>query len=142
MNRRFSDEGSASVELAVLTPMLLMLLALVIAGARMVTTDLAVEHAATAAARSASLARTPAAAHAAATRTGTHALAEQNLTCAGLQLTADTRGFGQPGASGTVTVTLRCAVPLADLTGIPGLPASIPLRAVFTSPVDPYRSRS
>ncbi|MEV0700044.1 TadE family protein [Saccharopolyspora sp. NPDC050389] len=142
MNRRSSDAGSASVELAILTPMLLMLVVLVIAGGRIVTADLAMEHAATAAARSASLARTPAAAHSTATSTGTRALAEQNLTCAGLQVTADTSGFGQPGGPGTVTVTLRCAVSLADLTGIPGLQAGIPLRAVFTSPVDPYRSRT
>ncbi|TDD41383.1 TadE family protein [Saccharopolyspora elongata] len=142
MSRRFSDVGSVSVELAILMPMLLALVVLVIAGGRIVTADLAVEHAATAAARAASLARTPAAAHSNAISAGTRALAERNLTCAGLQVTADTGGFGRPGALGIVTVTLRCSVSLADLTGIPGLPASIPLRAVFTSPVDPYRSRS
>ncbi|MGW5646235.1 TadE family protein [Saccharopolyspora sp. NPDC003752] len=142
MSRRFSDAGSASVELAILTPMLLMLVVLVIAGGRTVTADLAVEHAATTAARAASLARTPTAAHSTATNAGTRALAEQNLTCTGLQVTADTSSFGHPGAPGTVTVTLHCAVSLADLTGIPGLPASIPLHAVFTSPVDPYRSRT
>ncbi|MGW1680087.1 TadE/TadG family type IV pilus assembly protein [Saccharopolyspora sp. NPDC002376] len=142
MTNRPSDSGSACVELAVLTPMLLMILVLGIAVGRTVTAGLAVEHAATAAARAASLARTPTAAHAAATRVGTQMLAEQELSCSGIGVSADTSRFGTAGLPGTVTVTLRCTVPLADLTGLPGLPASVPLQAAFTSPVDAFRSRT
>jgi Flp pilus assembly protein TadG len=143
MNHHSPDEGSASVELAVLTPMLLILLVLVIAGGRVVSADNALSHAATAAARSASLARTPAAAHTAAAETGTLVMAEQHLACAGVHLHVDTSGFGvRAGETGTVTVALGCTVSLADLTGVSALPGTVPLKATFTSPVDPYRTRS
>ncbi|SDY01248.1 TadE-like protein [Saccharopolyspora shandongensis] len=142
MNRYVRDDGSASIELAILTPALLMLLALIVAGGRVVSADTAVEHAATAAARAASLARTPTAARTTALDTGARVLADQDLACTDIQLTTDTSGFGRVGAPGIVTVTLRCAVALADLTSIPGLPVAVPLHAAFTSPVDPHRSRS
>ncbi|MGW5789236.1 TadE/TadG family type IV pilus assembly protein [Saccharopolyspora sp. NPDC003752] len=143
MNHHRRDAGSASVELAVLTPMLLALLVLVIAAGRVVSADNALEHATTAAARSASLARTPTAAHTAAADTGTHAMAEQHLACAKTRLHVDTSMFGnRAGQPGRVTVTLSCAVRLSDLTGLPGLPGTIALQARFASPVDPYRTRS
>ncbi|MGW5643672.1 TadE/TadG family type IV pilus assembly protein [Saccharopolyspora sp. NPDC003762] len=142
MNHRRRDAGSASVELAVLTPMLLALLVLVIAAGRVVSADNALEHATTAATRSASLARTPTAAHTAAADTGTHAMAEQHLACAGTRLHVDTSMFNRAGQPGHVTVTLSCAVALSDLTGLPGLPGAVALEARFASPVDPYRTRS
>ncbi|KAA5825440.1 pilus assembly protein TadE [Saccharopolyspora hirsuta] len=142
MTQRPSDSGSACVELAVLTPMLLFILLLGVALGRTVTASLALDHAATAATRAASLARTPSAASTAAMRTGTRVLAEQDLSCTGIEVDTDTSRFGTAGLPGAVTVILRCSVPLADLTGLPGLPASIALQAGFTSPVDAYRSRT
>ncbi|QIZ37900.1 TadE/TadG family type IV pilus assembly protein [Saccharopolyspora sp. ASAGF58] len=139
----FDEEGSASVELAVLTPVVLLVLVLMVAGGRIVTAHTALEHAATAAARAASLARTPTAAHAAAVGTGTRVLGDQHLPCTDIQHTLDTSGFGtRPGQAGVVTIRVRCTVTLSDLTSLPGLPGTVGLDAASSSPVDPYRTRS
>ncbi|WP_170210330.1 TadE/TadG family type IV pilus assembly protein [Saccharopolyspora antimicrobica] len=130
------------MELAVLTPMLLMIIMFSVAVGRILTADLALVQATTAAARAASLARTPGAAHSAATRVGAQVLAEQELACHGIQAQVDTGRFGAVGLPGHVTVTLRCTVSLSDLTGIPGLPAGLPVQKTFGSPVDPFRSRT
>lgn len=143
MNTHPREEGSASVEVAVLTPLLLAVLVVVIAAGRVVTAHHALEHAATTAARAASLARTPSGAHSAATSTGLQVLGEQHLACTDLTQDLDTSGLAtRAGTTGVVTVGLRCSVSLADLTGLSGLPGGIPLRAEFSSPVDPFRGRT
>lgn len=137
-----ADTGAASVELAVLTPAVLLVLALTVAAARVVSADMAVDHAAAEAARAASLSRTPTAAEATARTTATDTLADQHLHCTGRTVTVDTAGLDTPpGQGGAVTVSVDCSVPLAELT-VPGLPGTVPLTGSLTSPVDPFRGRS
>jgi Flp pilus assembly protein TadG len=137
---RGGDRGAASVELAVLAPALLLVVALLIAAGRITLAGGAVEHAATAAARQASLARTPATARAAAEQTARRLLAEQHLHCRSTTVGVDTAGFAAPsGRPAQVSVQVACVVPLADL-GLPG-PGARTLADTFTSPLDPYRGR-
>ncbi|WP_338596918.1 TadE/TadG family type IV pilus assembly protein [Saccharopolyspora sp. SCSIO 74807] len=142
MNTHAREQGSASLELAVLTPVVLLVLALVIAGARIVTAHAALDTATAAAARAATLTRTAPAAQTAAQRAADHTLGQNGLRCAQRQTTVDTSGFATaPGQPGTVTVTASCTVPLADLA-LPGLPGRVPLSSSFASPLDPYRERT
>lgn len=138
----WSERGSATVELAVITPLVLLVLALLVAGGRMVTVHASLDAASTAAARAASLARTPAAATHAAQSTSAATLNHQGLTCHDHALQADTTALSTgAGVGGQVTVTSRCSVALAELL-VPGLPGRVPLTSHATSPLDPYRSAS
>ena len=140
--QRPSERGSATVELAVITPLVLLVLGLLISGGRMVTAHASLDAASTAAARAASLARAPAAATTAARATDAATLDQQGLTCTGHALQADTSAFTTgPGVGGQVTVTSHCSVALADLL-VPGLPGSVPLTSHAASPLDPFRSAS
>lgn len=129
------ERGSVTTELVIVTPLLILLLLFVVALGRMAGSRIDINGAASEAARSASIARTPLAAQDAARQTATAALADQHVTCANLDVTTDTTNF-QPG--GTVNVTVRCDVKLGDLTGL-RLPASKTLTATATSPIDRYR---
>lgn len=140
--RRTQENGSTSIELAVLTPVLLLLLALIIAGARIVSGHAAINTATMNAARAASLARSPAAAETAATSIGHQALEQRGLHCDPGRLHSDTSGFRAPiGQAGHVTVAASCQVPLSSLLA-PGFPGHVPLHAMFTSSVDPFRESS
>lgn len=139
---KLDDNGSASVEVAVLTPMVLLVLVLVLAGGRIVTAHAALDTATTSAARAASIARTASAAQQQATATAEAALREHGVHCAQRQVAVDSSGFARPtGQPGTVAVHAACAVLLADLA-LPGMPGSIPLRSNAASPLDPYRERT
>ena len=96
------DAGSVTLELAILTPALLMLLGLVVVAGRIEVASAAVDQASAAAAREASLARTPSAARAAATRAATANLAAQNLHCTDVRVTGD---LSVPGMPGTRTIS-------------------------------------
>jgi len=135
------DRGSATLELAILAPALLLLLGLVVLAGRVQVAAGAVEHAAATAARDASLDRTADAARTAAIAAAERELAAQDLRCAPSSIVIDTAGFAAPvGQTATVTATVSCTVTLADLA-IPGLPGSRTLTATATSPIDRYRSR-
>lgn len=139
--RQLEDEGSVTVELAVLALPVLAVLLLMIAAGRIGHAGQTVDHAATAAARAASIARTPAEAHTTATDTANRVLGEQSLHCQNTTVTVDTTGFiTRPGAAATVRVDIHCAVALADLA-LPGLPGSRELTSTFTSPFDPFRGK-
>ena len=139
--RHRDDNGSFTLELAVLAPALLALLALVVAAGRVALAGNAVDAAARDAARAASLARTAATAQAAAQATAQQTVVGQHLHCTSLDVTADTSGFSTPlGTPASVSVHVTCTVDLTDVA-LPGLPGSKQLSATFTSPLDPYRSR-
>ena len=137
---RGADDGSASLELVILAPVLLGLIALVIAAGRTTIAQSAVNAAARDAARQASISLTPSAAEAAAEASARDALLRDGLNCIPVAET-DISQFGiVPGIPAAVTATVSCTVPLADLA-LPGLPGSVRLQAVFISPLDIYRSR-
>ena len=140
--RRRCDAGSATLELSILTPALLLLLGFVVLVGRVAIAGQAVTSIAGQAARAASLARDAATAAAVAGQAARSAVTGQGLPCAGGgQVGVDTRGFAaaaQGAPAQTVTVTLSCQVQLADLA-FPGLPGSRTLVDSAVSPIDPNR---
>ena len=141
MKRPLDDQGSATLELAILGPGLLLLLALIIAAGRIEVASSAVEQAAAAGARDASAARSMPQARTMARQSVTASLGQQRITCRGLTVNVRNSGFSAaPGTPATVRVDVTCSVPLSDL-GVPGIGGSRILRASMTSVVDTYRSR-
>jgi Flp pilus assembly protein TadG len=135
-----TDEGSAALELVILAPILLGLLALIIAAGRTAIAQSAVNAAARDAARQASISLTPTAAQAAAQASARAVLRSDGLDCVPV-VTTDTSQFGiPPGHPAAVAATVSCTVALADLA-VPGIPGTVRLQAIFTSPLDIYRSR-
>ena len=136
-----TDQGSLTLELAILGPALLLLLGLVIAAGRIAVSGGAIEAAARDAARQASISRGPDAATAGARAAALDTLAEQDLRCVTMTVRVDTAAFTAPvGAPAQVTARVSCVVALTDLA-VPGLPGTKTLRASFASPLDSYRER-
>lgn len=133
--------GSASVETAILTVAVGLLIALAIAGGRLVSAEAASGHAAQAAARIATLHRDPAAATTAAKAAARESLDAQRLHCTALAVVVDTRGFARPiGTPSTVTATVRCTVDWSDL-GLPVAGGHV-VESRFTSAIDQWRERT
>ena len=128
------DRGSLTVELIILTPVLLALLAFVVGLGRAADARGRLTGAVRDAARAASLAATPAAATSAAEDTALADLAGAGLACRNPQVSTDTSKF-TPG--GTVRVTVRCGLDLADLM-VSGLPGRTTLTADALAPLDTY----
>lgn len=135
---RRDDLGAASVELVLLTPVLIVMLLFVVALGRIAWARQDIDAAARDAARAAANARSPAAARADGTAAAETSLAEQGITCRNLTVTVDTAAFR---AGRTVTAAVSCTVDLADLTLL-SIPASRTLTATFTAPLDQYRGVS
>ena len=141
--RRWRDDrGSESVELAILLPVGLLVVAMLVVGGRIALAGDRISGVAGIAARDASLARSAAAAQQIANDTATTALTSQGLHCIDVQVSVDTSGFSTPpGASASVTVAVSCTVNLSDI-GVAGLPGSRTLHDSATSPLDPARDLS
>ncbi len=139
--RTRGDDGSVAIEAALIVPPLLMFVCLAIAGGRIVTSGAKIDAAAEDAAREASIHRTAASAQAAAQAAAAESLNDQGITCASSSVNINTGGLSVPlGQVGTVTVTVSCTVPLADLL-LPGAPGARTLTSTATSVVDRYRQR-
>ena len=133
------DRGSESVELAILLPVGILILAMLVIGARIALVGDRISGVAGIAARDASLARSAAAAQQIAAASAANALADRSLHCVDFQISVDTSGFSSaPGAAAAVTVAVACTVDLSDI-GVAGLPGSRTLRDTATSPLDPAR---
>ena len=129
-----ASTGSVSVELVLLTPVFLAVLALVIGAGRLDDAHGQLVGAARDAARAASQATSPAAATAAATTTATGDLAD--TACRTATVRTDTSRFS---AGGSVSVHVTCAVALADLTPGGLFPGHKSMSATATAPIDTYR---
>lgn len=135
------DRGSYAVETAVLAPVLIALLCLMIAFGRIVDAGGAVDSAARAAARAASLERDEATAQAAAQAAAARSLQGEGITCQTSSVAVDTSGYGADlGQEANVTASIACTADLSDI-GLPGLPGSKTLTASWTSPIDVYRGK-
>lgn len=139
--RRFSraesaraDDGSVSLELVLLTPLVLILVAFIVLVGRLVDLRLQVESAAHQGARVASQQPDPAMAATAAAELVTAAGAGLGPSCTSPTTVTDTSRWA-PG--GVVVVTVTCQAALDDLTLLP-VPASVAVSAEFTSPVDRF----
>ena len=133
--RRRHERGSVSVELVLLTPVLVGLLCLTVAFGRVQAARADIEASARDAARAASLERTAPAARFAGQMAAHAGLNAAGYSCAPLYIDVDTSGFA---ADAMVTVTVGCTVRLADVTGM-GIPSSRTLTATFSEPL--YRFR-
>ena len=106
-----ADRGSSTVELVVVTPIVIALLLLVVAFGRYAHGRQLVEQAAAAAARAASLSPTAVLAGDRARRAAAASLSDAGVSCASMDAAVDAADFR---AGGTVTVTVTCR---ADLSG-------------------------
>ena len=140
--RRSPDQrGSASVELALLVPALVIMLGLLVGGGRLWLARTAVNEAAQSAARSASLARTAQQALADGRAAGRESLSTTGLSCQDQTIAVDADAFGiAVGQPATITSDVRCTVPFEDVF-LPGMPGSITVAAKGSSALDTYRSR-
>ena len=136
------ERGSASLELVVIAPAFLLLLAVLAFAGRVALAQQAVTAAAADAARAASIERTATAARTTATAAASQVLTAQGLTCSTTQVALDTAGFAAPvGVPATVAATVTCTLDLADLSA-PGIPGSKVIEATMTSPLDTHRERA
>ncbi len=133
--------GSSTLELAIWGLPLLLFIGLLIAGGRMALAGNAVQSAAFAAAREATIARDSSQAQNAGEEGATFSLNSNGVRCASRSVAVDTSAFDQPlGTTGSVTATLTCTVSLSD-AALPGLPGAVDITRSAISPVDPYRQR-
>ena len=129
------ERGSATVELVILTPVLILFLLLYLGFGRVTRAQQLVDDAAAQAARAATLDYlAPGQARAAAEHAAAQALAAAGLACASDQITVDT-GDDRPG--GSITVHLSCRADLSDAVAA-GLPGALTLTASATSSIDVY----
>lgn len=124
------DAGSSTVEIAVATPLLVLVLMFVVACGRLVSIQLATDAAAHAAARAATLTTTAVTGDAEKAAAST---LSDRASCSRVHTRLNTSN-ATPG--GTVT----CDVSLADLTLL-GIAGAWRVTATATAPVDTYRSR-
>lgn len=130
-----SERGSAVVEMAVLTPALVLMLLLVVAAGRVGQATNDVYGSSADAARAASLRDHPTSATHDARTTAERTLAARGVSCRQLAVSTDTSRL-HPG--GSVSVDLSCTVDLSDL-GLLGLPSSRTVRAGAAEVIDTYR---
>jgi Flp pilus assembly protein TadG len=133
--RRPPEQGSATVEAAIVAVPALLLMLLVVLAGRLALANGEADSAARDAARAASIARSPRAAAGDARQAAAATLVKVGISCRSFAVAIDTSAF-QPG--GAVTVQVACTASLGDL-GLPGVPGSKTLRGRYTAPVDRYR---
>lgn len=132
---RRGEHGSATAELVLLTPLLILFVLFIVGLGRLAHARALVGDAAAQAARAATLHYlNPGQAAQAAQQTAADALRSAGLSCASQSTSVDTAG-DHPG--GSITVTLRCRVDLSAVTAA-GFPGSDTLQAAFTAPIDTY----
>jgi Flp pilus assembly protein TadG len=127
------DRGSVSVEFAAGAALTLMLvITTLITAGRIVMAQAVITDVATAAARSASIARTAGQAERDANATAQQVLTAQQLHCQRTTVAVDTSGFSVPvGLAASVRVEVTCV-----------MSRSPTLSDSFVSPLDPYRGRT
>ena len=134
--RTRGDRGSLTVELVVLTPVVLVVVLTSLVFGRIVEARQQVVEAARAGAEAAAVLPTVGTAQWVGSINAVINLIGRTHTCAHASITVDTSHF-VPG--GSVTAHVSCLVLLSDV-GVPGLPGSTTVTASATAPLDPYRS--
>lgn len=136
-----NQRGSATVEMTMLIPALLITLGLLVVGGRLWFARTTVNEAANASARAASLARSAGEASAAGRNAASQSLSTNGLRCTSTTVHVNTAGFGVPvGTPATITTDISCRLAYADLF-LPGTPGDVDLTARGASALDTYRSR-
>ncbi len=135
MHRMIDQRGGAIIELAILTPALVLLILFVVLAGRVAQTRHDVQGAAADAARAASTRQHAHSATAEARRVAEASLGDRSVTCRRLRVGVDA-GALRPG--GTVSVRVDCRVALSDLSLL-GVPGSTSVVSRATEVVDTYR---
>lgn len=130
------QDGSAAAEIAILTPLLVLMVLFMVFLGRLTEARAVIADAAHQAARAASIALSPATADADARQAAVTALAGRGLACQHFTVTVDLAGF-RPG--GTVRATVTCVTGMSDLALL-HVPGSETMSASFTSVIDTYRA--
>lgn len=140
-SRSRNDRGAVAVELALLAPVVVLLLTMLIFGARLWLARSAVTDAAAVAARAATLARTAGEAQQTGRAAANANLQTQGLTCSPSSVALDLGAFAIPaGQPARVTARVSCNVSMGDLV-LPGIPGSVLIDASASSALDTYRGR-
>ncbi|MGV8907341.1 MAG: TadE/TadG family type IV pilus assembly protein [Propionicimonas sp.] len=135
------QRGATSVEFAMLVPVLVLLVGLLVGGARTWLARGMVEQAAAAAVRGMSQSRSPAEANRSATALAVAQAAAAGLRCRTLVVDTDASALDRPpGVAAKVQATVRCEVPLEDVL-VPGWPGGLRVEATAETALDRYRGR-
>lgn len=138
-DRRRDERGSVALEVVIVVPALMMLLALLIAGGRVWMARSELTDIANDAARAASLAGNAGQARSYANKVVDRS--NPTAPCQGVAVHIDPSDFARPvGTAASVRTRLTCRVQLSDL-GLPGAPGSITVEGRGTSALDTYRER-
>lgn len=137
-----ADEGgSEAIQIIGAAAIMALVVAFLVAGGRIAVTNMHVESASYAAARSATLTRDVGSAVNAARATASENLAQSGIDCASLVVDVDAHELTLPlGQTGVVNVAISCTVPLGDIS-LPGLPMAHTIHGTGSSPTDPYSQR-
>ncbi|MBB1484647.1 pilus assembly protein [Tessaracoccus sp. MC1865] len=132
---------AVSVEASVVLPALVLFIGLLLTLARGVLAEQHVGAAAAAGARAASLERSVPAAQREARSAIEQALLQRDVACRHTAVDTDATGVARAlGTQAAVTVSITCAVELADIS-LPFIPGTISVTAERASPVDPLRGK-
>jgi Flp pilus assembly protein TadG len=135
-DRACDDRGSLTVELVVLTPVVVIVILATLVFGRISEARQQVVEASRAGAEAAAVLPTVGTAQWVGSINSVIDLIGRTHTCANAAISVDTSHF-EPG--GYVTARVTCVVLLSDI-GFPGLPGSTTVTASATAPIDPYRS--
>jgi Flp pilus assembly protein TadG len=134
--RKCRQGGSFTIELVVVTPVVVLFILLALSLGRYELAREQVIGAARAAAEAASVVASPGDAQTAAFDAAAPVVADQAHSCQQLRVSADTSHF-TPG--GSVRVVVTCQIDFSDLL-IPGVPGRASVEATEVAPIDPFRS--
>jgi Flp pilus assembly protein TadG len=130
-----TERGSATLDLVLVTPVLLLVLLFVVFLGRLGEARNDVDRAARDAARAASIARSADEADTAGRDAARSTLESGGVSCRQLDVAVDTAQFS---AGGDVSATVTCTVDLADVAALK-VPGTKTLSSSFREPVDAYR---
>ncbi len=139
LRRLRNEQGSAPVELLIMTPVIVMMVGLALFTGRVGTIKQDVISASRDSARAASARQFAGPASADGEAAAHQTLAARNVPCQTLTVSVDTSNLA-PG--GSVTSTVTCVVDLSDVTSLLGLPGTVTIDATSTAIVDRYRGGS
>jgi Flp pilus assembly protein TadG len=138
-SRRRTERGAAATEIVLLAPVVMLVIAVMVGGARVWFARAAVTDAAYASARAATLERSAGPARRAGEAAAAAALAD--VPCSSYTVALDTAGFAVPvGNPAQVRAQISCSVNLADLFGLT-IPGTFLVEASSASALDTYRRR-
>lgn len=132
------DEGNAAIELVLVAPLLLALLAVVVAAGRLVSAKYGVEAVAREAARAAAMAQDPEAAEAIARERSREVSSEFGLEPSRLRLQTEIGSFAR---GGPLTVRATYAVPLSDLPFFGLIPGPLEVSSRQVDSAERFKSR-